>query len=74
MQLSCVMLHLLLWLLCEPEEKSAVPMGPCVFFHPFSLHLAYPGFGEQYGECEEQNKWHCEQDEEQYPPHPCFTS
>ena len=67
---SYVMLCLLLWLLWEPEEKSEVPMGPCVFFHPLSLHFAYPGFREQCRECDQQDKWHCEQDEEQYPPHP----
>ena len=55
--LHLVMLWLLLWLLCQPGERlcygyhssqerinmSAVPLSPCIFFQPLSLHLAYPG-------------------------------
>ena len=75
-----VMLWPLLQLLRQPGERlcygcqasqeriklSSVPMAPQVFFQPLSLCLAYPGFSEQCGQCEQRDNWHREQDEEQY--------
>ena len=40
---------------------SAVPMAPQGSFQPLSLHLAYPGFSEQRGQCEQQDSWRQEQ-------------
>ena len=56
---------------CRASQKrinmSAVPMASRVFFRPSGLSscLAYPAFSEQCRQCEQQDSWHCEQDEEQ---------
>ena len=45
---------------CASQERinmSAVPTAPCVFFQPFSLHLAYPGFREQCRQCKEDQRY-----------------
>ena len=44
---------------------SAVPMAPHVFFQPLSSNLAYPGFNEQCGHCEQQDNW-CHELDQQY--------
>ena len=51
---------------------SAFPMAPRIFW-PLSSHLAYPGFNEQCGQCEQQYSWCYEQDEEQYNWLPHFS-
>ena len=40
----------------------AVPTVCQVFFQPLSLRLAYHGFSEQCGQCEQQDNGHHEQD------------
>ena len=65
-----VMLCLLLWLLCQPEENKHVCRSHGLSrllpaFQPLSSCLAYPGFSEQCPQYEQQDNWHCEQDEEQ---------
>ena len=65
-----VLLWLLLWLLCQPEENKHVCRSHGVSrllpaFQPLSSCLAYPGFSEQCPQYEQQDNWHCEQDEEQ---------
>ena len=42
---------------------SAGTMAPQVSFQSLSLHLAYPGFSEQYGQGEQQDNWLCELDQ-----------
>ena len=42
----------------ERINVSAVPMAPQGSFQPLSLHLAYPGFSEQRGQCEQQYTHH----------------
>ena len=57
---------------CISQEKinmSTFPMALQISFQPFSLHLAYPGLGEQCRCCEQQDNWCHEQDEEQYTIH-----
>ena len=54
---------------CISHEKinmSALPMAFQASFQPFSLHLAYPGLGEQRRCCEQRDNWRHEQDEELY--------
>ena len=46
----------------ERIELFAVPTVSQVFFQPLSLRLAYRGFGEQCGQCEQQDNGHREQD------------
>ena len=55
---------------CASQKRinmSAVPMASRVFFRPSGLSscLAYPEFSEQCQQCEQQDNWHCDQDEEQ---------
>ena len=57
---------------CISHEKinmSELPMAFQASFQPFSLHLAYPGLGEQCRCCEQRDNWRREQDEEQYTIH-----
>ena len=82
-----VMLWLPLWLLRQPGErlcsgchasqkrinKPAVPMAPQISFQPLSSCLAYPGFSEQYGQCEQLwDNWCYKQDDQQYT-HACIS-
>ena len=53
----------------ERINVSAVPMAPQGSFQPLSLHLAYPGFSKQRGQCEQQDNWRHKQDEQQYTHH-----
>ena len=55
---------------CASQERinmSAVPTAPCVFFQPFSLHLAYPGFSKQCKQYEQQDSW-CHKQDHRYTP------
>ena len=48
---------------CARQQRvnvSAAPRALRIFSHPFSLHPAYPGFSEQWGQCEQQ-EGQCEQ-------------
>ena len=48
----------MLWLLRQPGERinvSADPMAPQSFFQSLSSHLAYSGFNEQCGQCEQRD-------------------
>ena len=50
---------------CTSQERInvfAVPTVCQVFFQPLSLRLAYHGFSEQCGQCEQQDNGHHEQD------------
>ena len=49
---------------CTSQERInvfAVPTVCQVFFQPLSLRLAYHGFSEQCGQCEQQDSWRQEQ-------------
>ena len=48
----------MLWLLRQPGERinvSADPMAPQSFFQSLSSHLAYSGFNEQCGQCQQRD-------------------
>ena len=57
---------------CYASQKridvSAAPMAPWISFQSLSLHLAYPGFSEQCGQCEQWDNWCHEQDQWHIPP------
>ena len=46
---------------------SAVPAAPRVSFQPPSSCLAYLGFRERCGQCEQQDNWHHERDQQDTP-------
>ena len=55
-----------LWLPCQPGENKPgySSYSVWVFFQPLSSRLTFPGFSEQWGQCEQQENWHPEQDQQ----------
>ena len=49
------------WASQERRKVSAVPVAPGVFLRPVNSCLAYLGFSEQCGQCEQQDSWRQEQ-------------
>lgn len=47
---------------------STVPTAPRAFFQPLSSCLAYPGFSERRGQCEQHDNWHHERDQQDTHP------
>ena len=66
-RLCCVRLcYVCCYSCCTIQERidmSAVPTAPHIFFKPLSSHLAYHEFSEQCTQCEQQDRWHDEQDQ-----------